>query len=255
MIPNRESDAARSNDALRIERPQEGEGNVAWWRRVGGPSGVLLVGGTSLVDFRLRFAQSGLRNDLTPSYWSSCGVLATEGTLLSVPLQSDDVSDVPRTNAVRYLSIEDMDDPLWWPNIAVLRFSSDDQAIQAQASSLADRRTVIDLPELLLAWLAYVWGAADADNPLLHSKGVPGAALVAAAHALVGIEVTPGLSSAASCPEAIWQAVKWWHEYYAETEQLGGGQPGRVVPTGICGVRQPSAAILLPDDPRLTVAP
>ena len=254
MIPNRESDAARSNDALRIERPHEGEGNLAWWRRLGGPTGVLLLGGTSLVDFRVRFAQSGLRNDLTPSYWSLCGVLASDGTILSVPLQPDDVSDVPRSNAVRYLNIEDMDSPLWWPNIAVVRFSTDDLAIVAEAARLADRRTIIDLPELLLAWLAYAWAAVDADNPLLRSKGVPSAALVAAAHSMVGIEVTPGLSSAASCPEAIWQAVKWWHEYYAETEALGGGQPGRVVPTGISGVRQESAAILLPDDPRLAAA-
>ncbi len=32
-------------------------------------------------------------------------------------------------------------------------------------------------------------------------------------------------------------------------------KPGHVVLTGVYGVRQPSAAIPLPDDPRLTVSP
>lgn len=255
MIPNRESDATRSNEALKPEVPQEGEGNVAWWQRQGGPAGVLLLGGTSVVDFRLRVAQSGLRNDLTPSYWSSCGLLGTDGRLLTVPLQPADVSDVPRTNAVRTIGLDELDDPVRWPNIAVLHFTTDDESVMREAGRLADRRTVIDLPELLLAWLGYAWAAANTANPLLHSKGIPSAALVAAAHALVGIEVTPGLSSAASCPEAIWQAVKWWHEYYLETEQLGGGQPGRVVPTGIHGLRQRAAAIFDPEDTKLTVAP
>jgi hypothetical protein len=37
---------------------------------------------------------------------------------------------------------------------------------------------------------------------------------------VVGYDLTPGLESRASCPEAIWQAAKWWHEYYAGQDRL-----------------------------------
>ncbi len=29
-----------------------------------------------------------------------------------------------------------------------------------------------------------------------------------------GFETTPGLASRSSCPEAIWQAAKWWYEHF-----------------------------------------
>ncbi len=35
------------------------------------------------------------------------------------------------------------------------------------------------------------------------------AALGRRGHALAGVDLTPGLASEASCPEAIWQAAKW----------------------------------------------
>jgi hypothetical protein len=81
---------------------------------------------------------------------------------------------------------------------------------------------------------------------LLYSKGIPSAAFVEAAHSLAGVELTPGLSSSASCPEAIWQAVKWWHEYYTGVVDLGAaGAAGPLVPSGRHAVRQKSAALRL----------
>ena len=39
-----------------------------------------------------------------------------------------------------------------------------------------------------------------------------------------GYDLTPGLESGASCPEAIWQAARWWHQYYSEqqSDPIGG---------------------------------
>jgi hypothetical protein len=34
-----------------------------------------------------------------------------------------------------------------------------------------------------------------------------------------GFDLTPGLESRASCPEAIWQAAKWWHKYYEDQKR------------------------------------
>jgi hypothetical protein len=31
------------------------------------------------------------------------------------------------------------------------------------------------------------------------------------------VELTPGLATASSCPEAIYQAAKWWHRYYEQS--------------------------------------
>ncbi|MDQ3937243.1 MAG: hypothetical protein M3253_01025 [Chloroflexota bacterium] len=262
MIPNRESSAERPNEDLHelavageptekapAAEPAavaESEGNASWFERSELREGVLLLGGSSLADFRVRYAQSQLRRDLTPSFWSACGLVSQDGTFRTVPLQPADVSEVPATNGVRNLSIEDIDDPVRWPNIAVLQFARDAATVERYATTVAERRTIIDLPDLLLAWLGYVWAAGNSENPLARGQGVPGAAYVETAYSLAGIELTPGLSSAASCPEAIWQAVKWWHEYYDGVVEIGAGEAGAVRPRGYYLVRQAAAAVAWP---------
>jgi hypothetical protein len=247
MIPNRESPAFEPNELLEALPPQEGEGNADWFARSPIREGILLLGGSSLADFRLRVAQSQLRRDVTPSYWSLSGLVREDGSFSTVPLQFPDVSDVPRTNAVQVMSIEEVDDPVRWPNIAVLRFSDDHDFVEAYAARVAHRRTIVDLPELIVAWLGFVWATGEARNPLLSGSAVPSAAFVEAAHSLAGIELTPGLSSSASCPEAMWQGVKWWHEYYAGTLAVSAtSAAGPRIPSGRYGVRQPSAAVELP---------
>jgi hypothetical protein len=250
VIPTRESGASHPNVDLHELRPKRGEGNVAWFARCGLQDGVVLLGGSSLVDFRLRVAQSQLRGDLTPSYWSLCGLIShSDRRFLTVPLQIPDISDVPRTNAVQELRLSDVDDPVAWPNIGIVRFAGNAAAVVAQADKLHIRRSVVDLPELVLAWLAYGWAAGGADNPLLRTRGVPSAAFVETAHALAGIELTPGLSSASSCPEAIWQAVKWWREYYeGAVEVAGRGEARPVVPVGVYGLRQRAAMMVIRPD-------
>lgn len=251
MIPTRESPVTSPNEQLESLPPEENEGNAAWLRRSPIRDGIVLLGGSSIVDFRLRVAQSQLRSDLTPSYWSLCGLVRDDGTFRTVPLQPGDVAAVPRTNAVRTMSIEDFDDPLDWPNIGVLRFAENTEVVERHADRVTERRTIIDLPALLLAWLAHAWGTGDGANPLAHGSGIPSAAFVEAAYSLAGIELTPGLAAAASCPEAIWQAVKWWHEYYAGVAELGAAaEAGPLVPVGRYGLRQRAAAVrLAPDAP------
>jgi hypothetical protein len=60
---------------------------------------------------------------------------------------------------------------------------------------------------LILRWLAFVWGAAGAGNPLYESMGIPSAAMVEVVFVELGFDLTPGLESRASYPEAIWQAA------------------------------------------------
>jgi hypothetical protein len=85
---------------------------------------------------------------------------------------------------------------------------------------------------------------------------------------MAGFELTPGLSSASSCPEAIWQSAKWWTYYYESaakereraidrlTEAEGGAEVASagtaerlaaalpMIPTGFFIVRQRAASVV-----------
>jgi hypothetical protein len=81
------------------------------------------------------------------------------------------------------------------------------------------QRSTLDAVELMVAWLAYLWGVGRASNPLAEGLGLPSATMIEYVLGGLQYELTPGLDSRSSCPEAIWQAAMWWHEYY---EKAGG---------------------------------
>lgn len=272
MIPTRYSSATQPNpkvedtaadqstvESVATRGPREHEtSNVRWLRDTGVTDGIILLGGTSVAHFRLRVAQAQLRSDLLPSYWSLAGILLEGEQFASVPLDAlEDSSLVPLTNGVQVCDLKDYDDTTRFPNIAVLRFTEDSSPVRdlikldrLEPGKL--RRSVIDLPTMILAWLGYIWGAGPQGNPLLNGMGVPSAAFVETAYGITGVELTPGLASAASCPEAIWQSAKWWHTYYAEPRGIKNRTHARAfTPTGFYAVRQPSAAAIGPKDKKV----
>lgn len=246
-------------ESLSARGPLEHErSNIKWLRDTGITDGIILLGGTSVAHFRLRVAQAQLRNDLLPSYWSLAGILLEGEQFASVPLDTlEDSSLIPITNGVRVCNLADYDDTTRFPNIGVLRFTKDNQPVRdiiefdrLEPGKL--RRSVIDLPTMILAWLGYIWGAGQQGNPLLNGMGVPSAAFVEMAYGIAGVELTPGLASAASCPEAIWQSAKWWHKYYAEPRGIKNRTHARAfIPTGFYAIRQPSAAAIGPKDKKV----
>jgi hypothetical protein len=243
MLATRHSNASAPNEQLQAVSPQEGESNLQWLRRVGATDGIVLIGGSSVAHFRLRVAQSHLRNDLSPSYWSLAGILTDGSTLVSVPLElRADAADVPRSNAVATSNLSDYDDPKRFPNVGVVRFATESAPILDMVEKIKMQRSIVDLPSLMLPWLGYMWGAGQLANPLLQGQGLPSAAFVETVYAMAGVELTPGLASSGSCPEAIWQSVKWWHPFY---EEVGGGAHGlSMVPSGAYAVRKPAAAVV-----------
>jgi hypothetical protein len=256
MVSIRRSPSSKPNDLLCPSEAQAGEGNRAWLQRHGDADGIILIGGTSVVDFRIRVAQSRLRHDLTPSSWSHCGILLKNGVFASVPLDWPDAALVPSRNGVQIRPLADYDNPALYPNVAAIRFArSHDDAIADIRRVEADR-SLIDLPALMVPWLAFVWGAGNAANPLVTGQGVPGASFVETVFAMAGFDLTPGLSSVSSCPEAIWQAARWWNDYYegavadATGEGSAAGAPAAVpmVPTGSYVIRQKHAAIVERDE-------
>jgi len=234
VLSIRSSNATAPNRQVAEMRGRSREGNAAWLRRTGATEGILLIGGASVADLRLRYAQAILRDDLTPSHWSLAGILVDAETFLSVPLElSGDVSTIPPNNGIRTCAVSDYDDPARYPNIAFLSFARGAEAIQTAVAQVRRQRSLLDIPKLIVAWLAYVWGVDDG-NPLASGHGTPSAAFVEAAHNVANIELTPGVVSAASCPEAIWQAAKWWEEYYRDTARVAATAarpaPGHAIP-------------------------
>ena len=78
MIRFRISTAAEVNPQLK-EIPEAKLSNVEWLQKHGGEyvreGSLLLVGGSSFVDFRLRVAQSHARSDMRPSLWSHVAII------------------------------------------------------------------------------------------------------------------------------------------------------------------------------------
>ena len=249
MIPNRHSDGSENPD-LRRARRTAGETANGWVTRnvieehapnlVGS---ILLIGGRDLMDFRLRVAQSHVRHDMQPSHWSHAALVSGAGAgqgdieLLEVALVPDGgFGDVPSNNGIQQGKLSAYDDARRFPNIAWLDFGWDEHRVTTVAEA-RDRfrmeRHIVDIPALIVEWLGFVWGVGAAGNPLLNDRGMPSAAGVEGICGLADMELTPGLSSMASCPEAIWQAAKWWRGFY-EADGTGTIQ----VPKGVYDIGQ-----------------
>jgi hypothetical protein len=145
---------------------------------------------------------------------------------------------------VRTCSLDEYDDPRRYPNIAAIRFAKSHDDVHQHIERVRTDRAIIDLAAFLLPWLGFVWGTSASTNPLANGIGLPSAAFVETVFAMGGFELTPGLSSSSSCPEAIWQSAIWWTEFYQSTS--AGKESGKAVPmtpTGYYAIRQSAAAI------------
>lgn len=254
----RRSTATHRNPAIAAAHAKKGQRNAAWLGEHAVPGALVLAGGATLEHFRVRIAQSHLRQDMLPSFWSLAGIVASSTAMLTVPLAVPNVSAVPSSNGIRRLTFREIDDVERFPNIAVLRFADPADIVLRNVQKLIGQRSALDLPSLILPWLGFIWGAGDRRNPLHEGAGLPSAALVQTAYGMAGIELAPGLASGSSCPEAIWQAALWWHDYYEQTADVSGASVATdesarksaaaarvraIVPEGVYLVRQPAAAI------------
>jgi hypothetical protein len=246
------SPATHENSDVKERERQPGEGNEAWLRRVLGETGLveatpewsllLLVGGRDPLSFRLRVAQSHVRDDLTPSAWShvafvpalapSLGESPTrEVSLAPAACFGESGFPVP-TNGLQQGRLAPYLEAEAFPNIALLSVPVASERIGHTLDGLRRQRNVLDVPQLILRWLAYGWGVGVPASPLGEGLGIPAAAVLEVAFAAQGFDLTPGLESRSSCPEAIWQAARWWHEFYAQTYRRPADPPRPVSPPG-----------------------
>jgi hypothetical protein len=249
----RRSDVASENPRLKETDAAGALENFAWLEATGYRDGVLLLGGTSIVDFRMRVAQSELRQDLLPSFWSTCGLLIDGKVLMTARVDaiSDSSARVER-NGLESVTLDANSrygNPALYPNIAILQFTDNPAAIKEHVARIGQERNIVDLLAQIVAWLGYCWAVGGSSNPLMHGHGIPSASLVERAHGLAGIDLSPGLPSASSCPEAIWQAARWWYKAYEPVEPSSKSLVGKAkaqaaafIPRGAYLIRQPAAA-------------
>jgi len=207
------------------------EGNLDWIARaikklklpVGdGWSHLLLVGSNDLLSFRLRVAQSHVRTSLSPSAWSHIAFVhlvppAQEVSVIEVslaPIEGFGKSGfAPADNGIQSSHLGAYDDVSQFPNIAFVAMPVPAAKIEERLEEIKHMRSTFNVPELILRWLTYGWGVGVPSSPLADGYGIPGAAILEAAYAAEQFDLTPGLESRSSCPEAIWQAVRFWYRY------------------------------------------
>ena len=211
---------AESIDEVRAEREDYPES----------PTHLLLIGGRTATDFRLRVAQAPFRHDATPSHWSHVAIIKSPNeeapaatVLLEVSLEPPlGLGTATHHNGLQTNYLDWYADPERYPNVALLqvpvpqdRWAVVTTALQTSPLELfAKQRRYLDVPALILRWLSFLWWVGDGANPLLEGAGLPSASAVEALLDAEGYDISPGLESGASSPEAIWQAASWWHPFY-----------------------------------------
>lgn len=196
--------------------------NPAQW------SFVVLAGGKDVASFRLRVAQSHLRGDMLPSYWSECGLLQLEqgdfarARFYHLPLfQPATASYAPTRNGLIDLPLKQLPSQKELPNLALLAIPVPQEKILESLAAYQKARVSYDAVENILPWLAYVWGAGNAANPLMQHTGFPSAMMLNQLFSAQGFDLAPGVNANLSAPETFWSGVKHWQAYYSNTQENG----------------------------------
>ncbi|MGH8494200.1 MAG: hypothetical protein ACRERR_14005 [Moraxellaceae bacterium] len=211
------------------------EDNLQWLQRAldklkpaSEETALLLLGGDDRLSRRLRQAQARMRNDLAPSWWShalclpQAQVLSADSELWEISLNPQQGFGFPalangiqqgRLGHYRERTVSADANLNSYPNIALLMVPVAGDKVAEAIAQLQKQRLQQDFPALVLRWLAWAWGTGAQDNPLLEGLGLPSAVMLEAAFAAADYDLTPGLESRSCCPEAIWQAARWWQDY------------------------------------------
>lgn len=226
MISIISSNAELPSEAFNEDERAPGEDNLQWLSRNmprGNNAVCVMVGGTDPTSFRLRTAQAHARHDMMPSHWSHVMLLDEAadqiGSTVVHEISLNPLNGFgfpPRRNGVQEGVLSTYGDAGEFPNIALLKIPVKRKEVLEGLSRFEKQRAVLDPVGLIVQWLAYLWGVSNSPNPLLQRIGIPSAAVLEVVIGAAGYDITPGLESRSSCPEAIWQAAKWWHEYYGE---------------------------------------
>lgn len=196
--------------------------DVAQW------SFIVLAGGRDVAAFRIRVAQSHLRGDMLPSFWSECALLKidqgdfTTAAFFNLPLfQPANLSYAPTRNGLVELPLNKLPTQKDYPNLALLAIPVAQENVLQSLAEYQRARVSYDAVENILPWLAFVWGAGNAGNPLMQHIGFPSAMMLNQVYGAQGFDLAPGVNANLSTPETFWSGVKHWQDYYSKTQQNG----------------------------------
>lgn len=196
--------------------------NIADW------SFIVLAGGKDVASFRIRIAQSHLRGDMLPSYWSECALFKIEqndfatASFFNLPLFQPAVATyAPTRNGLIEMPFNKLPTQKDYPNLALLAIPVPQEAILSALADYKKARVSYDAVENILPWLAFVWGAGNASNPLMQQIGFPSAMMLNQVFNANGFDLAPGVNANLSTPETFWSGVKHWQDYYSKTQENG----------------------------------
>lgn len=226
-------DQSDVQNLVRVKR----ESNLVWLKRayesfvlddINQWSFIVLAGGKDVASFRLRVAQSHLRGDMLPSFWSECALLKirdntfSTATFCNLPLfQPAHLPYAPTRNGLVELPLNKLPAQKDYPNLALLAIPVAQDLILQSLAEYQRARVSYDAVENILPWLAYVWGAGNSSNPLMQQVGFPSAMMLNQVFAARGFDLAPGVNASLSTPETFWSGVKHWQDYYSKTQQNG----------------------------------
>lgn len=189
---------------------------------------IVLAGGKDVASFRLRVAQSHLRGDMLPSYWSDCALLNVElgdfaqASFFNLPLfQPANASYAPARNGLIELPLKQLPSQKDFPNLALLAVPVPQTQILQSLAEYQKARVSYDAVENILPWLAFIWGAGNATNPLMQQIGFPSAMMLNQLFSANGFDLAPGVNANLSAPETFWSGAKHWQDYYSKTQENG----------------------------------
>lgn len=227
-----------------------------------GSCAIGLIGSSDLPGICLRQAQSVLRDDRRPSYWSHAFLLtsAWDGTssinqlpIAEVPFFSRNGQfPEPADNAViRSTTLGHYLDRRVDPNVALFAVTRPQgnnvkplttENIDIIKAAVADPnldRGRFDFWHNLGVWQQYFWSGQQLPNPMLTAQPMPATAFLEMLFEQIGIDLTPSASERNSAPEHLWTSMRWWLQHPVQ-EQRG---PGGAVVTGCYAIRDQGAAV------------
>lgn len=225
-----------------------------------------LVGSRDLPGICLRRAQSVLRDDLRPSYWSHAFVITANWDGDS-PIGSLPIAEVPffarngefpepARNAVVSTTLGHYGNKTRDANVALFAVSEavDGEAKPLGGETLATLNQVLATPNLdrdrfdfwreLALWKQYFWSGEQLPNPSLAGNPIPATSFIEMLFEQIGVDLTPSASDLNSAPEHLWTSTLWWLQ---EEVQRHRGVEGTLV-SGCFVIRDSGAASLAPDE-------
>lgn len=216
-----------------------------------------LAGANDPAAIAVRRAQSFLRFDRRPSYFSEIFLLTGNGDeIIYCPLVGADCRK-PEGLGIVIGNTSAFADAEQWPNQAIVSFTfpppkkKDKQAIQpadrvARALKAARdpkaARERYDLWAMTAAWQRYLFEPVRTPNPLMGDTPHPGAAFIRWVLSLAGVETSPSALDELDAPEHLWASANYWYRSY-ETPEIAAEV------SLVRDIRDPAGTVSLPAPP------